>query len=194
MSYIATYTGQIIELDNPNLDNIYIEDIAVALSNINRFSGHTLRPYSVAEHSYRMSYLTDDKELALAYLMHDAAEAYTGDITTPIKNRCPYIKELETRFNSLIRERFGVTIDVMDDERVHHADKIMLSWESRDLLATPEAMDIHLGEYVLKPDEMGLPCITIRPTIHFNTENPAISFDTKIMYEYFMLRYSELAS
>ena len=66
-------------------------DIAHALAQINRFNGHAKRPYSVAEHSLVCMEIAQHLELPpvvqLACLMHDAHEAYTGDVATPIK-RC----------------------------------------------------------------------------------------------------------
>ena len=69
----------------------HIFDVFRALPNINRFNGQTLRPYSVASHSLmceKMAYEAfgfNSPHLRIAVLLHDAAEAYLGDIVRPIK-------------------------------------------------------------------------------------------------------------
>lgn len=91
---------------------IRIRDIAHALSHICRFGGHTFDFYSVAQHSCLVSYLAP-QELRLVALMHDATEAYLGDLIKPLKNyidgqTIPIYKELEQRFERVIAERFGI--------------------------------------------------------------------------------------
>ena len=66
-----------------------IEDIAHALAQINRYTGHAARPYSVAEHSMLVCDIVRAKGLnahaQLLALLHDAHEAYCGDVASPIK-------------------------------------------------------------------------------------------------------------
>src|SRR6185503_5589264 len=63
------------------------------LANLSRFGGHTRAFYSVAQHSVIVSQLVEerggDAEDAFAALMHDATEAYLGDMPHPIKHRSP---------------------------------------------------------------------------------------------------------
>lgn len=67
----------------------HIEEIAHSLAQINRFTGHASRPYSVAEHSLLVLDLARQEGASaivqLGALMHDAHEAYCGDVATPIK-------------------------------------------------------------------------------------------------------------
>ena len=70
--------------------NEYVaSDIAHALAQINRYNGHAKRPYSVAEHSMFVCEIVKgmglDCHAQRAALMHDAHEAFTGDVATPIK-------------------------------------------------------------------------------------------------------------
>lgn len=69
--------------------DVCITDIVHALSLICRFGGHTSEHYSVAQHSLLvariLAALGASPEVQLAGLMHDAHEAYIGDIPTPIK-------------------------------------------------------------------------------------------------------------
>ena len=66
-----------------------IEDIAHALAQINRYTGHAARPYSVAEHSMLVCDIVRAKGLnahaQLLALLHDAHEAYCGDVASPTK-------------------------------------------------------------------------------------------------------------
>ncbi|EIP2356414.1 HD family hydrolase, partial [Shigella flexneri] len=79
MSFIQTLTGKKFNYINSTIDDIYIEDIAGALSNICRFAGHLPDFYSVAQHSVLCSQLVAP-EFAFEALMHDATEAYCQDI------------------------------------------------------------------------------------------------------------------
>ncbi len=85
MYEITTYSGKQVNPFNIRLEDLDINDIAHSLSLLNRFLGHTVEPYSVAEHSVRVSCLCEPRD-ALAGLLHDASEAYLGDVSTPIKN------------------------------------------------------------------------------------------------------------
>lgn len=80
-----TFSGKRISLYNPDPELICIEDIAHALSHICRFGGHAREFYSVAQHCCLVSYLAP-AEWRLAALMHDATEAYLGDVIKPLKN------------------------------------------------------------------------------------------------------------
>lgn len=70
-------------------EDIEIMDIVLALSQQCRFSGHTPGFYSVAEHSVLVAEMmqaeTNDPMLTLAALLHDAAEAYLGDVARPVR-------------------------------------------------------------------------------------------------------------
>ncbi len=84
--YIATYTGKQFYPLDPRPEDVCLEDIAHSLSNLCRFTGHTDtdRFYSVAQHSVICSTIVAP-EAALLALLHDAAEAYLGDISRPLK-------------------------------------------------------------------------------------------------------------
>lgn len=103
-----TATGRVIDLQLPTVDMIHIEDIARSLSHICRFGGHVNRFYSVAEHSLLVTALAP-KELKPYALLHDAAEAYLGDVIKPLKNLIgsPY-DMLEGLFTQRIAEVYGL--------------------------------------------------------------------------------------
>jgi len=135
---ILTHSGISFNLMNPDPDLIEIEDIAHALAHICRFTGHTRVFYSVAEHSVRTS-LCDciPKEHALEALLHDAAEAYIGDVSSPLKAQLHEYRNIEFRLDQAIRQRFG--LPPQHAPCVKQADLTMLAIEKRDLM--PASMD-----------------------------------------------------
>jgi hypothetical protein len=132
---IVTYTGKSFNFMSPRIEDICIEDIAHALSLTNRFNGHTRVPYSVAEHCIRASYLGIGNPLDV--LLHDAAEAYMGDIPRPHKTGLCWFhsntyKYLEQRVLETIYLALGLTHNFSSDTK--KADEIMLATEIRDLM------------------------------------------------------------
>lgn len=96
MSIIVTYTGRRVNIMQPDASVVCIEDIAHALACVNRYNGHASAPYSVAQHSVVLSRYVqasgitlathpDPRMAALWALLHDAAEAYLGDVVRPLK-------------------------------------------------------------------------------------------------------------
>jgi uncharacterized protein len=132
---IRTISGVYIDLLNPNKKDIYAEDIAISLAHLNRFNGHTYTPYSVAEHSIavcrQLLRRTQDKELALAGLLHDAPEAYLGDITGLLKQHPMFdaYRELEAKWARTIETLFSLLYP-LDDPQIKAVDKEMFEWES----------------------------------------------------------------
>lgn len=82
---ICTRSGRLIDLLAPDSSQITLHDMAHALGAICRYNGHTPQHYSVAEHSIWVSYALP-MELRLHGLLHDAHEAYLGDITSPVNH------------------------------------------------------------------------------------------------------------
>lgn len=126
--WIETYSGGRFHLLNPRADEIKIEDIAFALAGIGRYNGHFRRRnrrhiYTVAEHSVHIAeaiakavndpssphFVKDRRErlrMELTGLLHDAAEAYIGDMTRPLKVKMLAFKEVEARIDAKIAEVF----------------------------------------------------------------------------------------
>ena len=107
--WIMTYTGRHFTPFDPKIQDIDIRDIAHALSNICRFGGHCSEFYSVAEHSILVSILCPP-ELKLAGLLHDAAEAYLGDVPTPLKQNG--FRDAEARLMDMIYRKYGCVKDM----------------------------------------------------------------------------------
>lgn len=136
--WIQTYTGKQFWPIDPKPEEVDIEDISHALSQLCRFTGHSSRFYSVAEHSVAVSYEVP-KDDALWALMHDASEAYLLDLAKPVK-MCPEMagyRILEDGVQAAICKRFGLQSDMPSS--VKEADLRMLATEMRDVMASPPA-------------------------------------------------------
>lgn len=128
---IRTYTGIYMNVFEPGLDIICIEDIAHALANQCRFGGHLPKFYSVAQHSVLCCEKADSK-YKLQALMHDASEAYLLDVPRPIKKRLSNYKEIENSLMLLIAEKFGFEYPL--SEEVKQIDEKMLQFEWNQLM------------------------------------------------------------
>ena len=130
--FIQTYSGiEFYPLD-PRIEEVKLLDIAHALSNICRFTGHCNEFYSVAQHSVLVSQYVSE-ENALWGLLHDASEAYICDIARPVKKSLemkPY-KEIEKRLMNVIAKTFNLSED--EPKEVKEIDTKMLRTEARDL-------------------------------------------------------------
>lgn len=123
---IRTFTGIYMNVFDPTLEMVCIEDIAHALSNQCRFGGHLPEFYSVAQHSVVMCEKVNTKH-KLAALLHDASEAYLLDIPRPIKGGLSNYKEIENNLMSLISEKFMFQYPL--HEKIKEVDEYMLQWE-----------------------------------------------------------------
>lgn len=128
---IQTFTGRYFNLVSPDPWTITIEDIAHALSNVCRFAGHCRTFYSVAQHSLVVS-RSVSPERALEALLHDAAEAYCGDVTKPLKSVLPDYRKVQTGIELAIAKRFGLPPEL--DPEIKFADLVVLATERRDLM------------------------------------------------------------
>lgn len=134
---ILLASGHYFDLLDPANSRFTLGDIAHGLAHTCRFAGQCRRFYSVAEHSWHASFLVPD-ELRLAALMHDAAEAFIGDVTRPLKSLLPEYRAIEKRIEAVIAERFDLG-DLCDHPDVKRADLAMLAAEQAALM--PEHAD-----------------------------------------------------
>lgn len=134
--WMQTFTGRAFYPLDPRPQDIDHVDIAHALSMTCRYGGHTSRFYSVAEHCVLMSYAVAP-EHALWALLHDAGEAYVGDMVRPLKLSMPDYRVVEDRIMSAICQRFGIPAECPAE--VKEADsRILLDERAVVLGPTPQ--------------------------------------------------------
>ena len=148
-NFIRTFTGRQFWPLDPDPQDICIEDIAHHLALINRFAGATYQPYSVAEHSWRVSRYVEVtvmmrlnvtrrtpmvRSAALWGLLHDAPEAYLVDIPRPVKHS-PGM-EAYRAYEDLLEATVATAFDLPYPMPavVKEADLILCATEKRDLL------------------------------------------------------------
>lgn len=136
MNWILTFTGRRFDLLEPTAGMVTPGDIAHALARICRFNGHCRTHYSVAQHSCMVADLVPAAD-QLAALLHDATEAYVGDMVRPLKQLMPDYREIEHRIWLAVCERF--LIDPILPVSVKRADLVALATERRDLMPSQQA-------------------------------------------------------
>ncbi len=141
MNYIETFTGRRFEPLAPRGEDVDIRDIAHALSQQCRFSGHTRRHYSVAEHSVRVCNVLENRgeprRVVLAGLLHDTSEAYLVDVPAPLKAHpsFAFYRDAEDTLTKVIVEHFGCAgAWVFGQRAIKAADATLLATEARDLM------------------------------------------------------------
>jgi uncharacterized protein len=162
--YLQTVSGRWVNPFDPDPSQLDAGDIARALANQCRFGGHSRAFYSVAQHSVIVSQLVEqrggDVEDSFAALMHDATEAYLGDMPHPLKHRSPLgaaFKQAEDHLERAIRARFRIKPHV---HAIKRADRALLGTERRAFSAEdwhwPELEGVEPLDVVLEawsPDE-----------------------------------------
>jgi hypothetical protein len=86
--------------------------------------------------------LWNDREVAMQGLMHDAAEAYLGDVTNPLKQMLPEYKAIEEKFDAAIACAFGIPTPF--NSMVRHADLMSLAQERRDMFNSSSYSSLRL--------------------------------------------------
>jgi hypothetical protein len=141
MTWMLTATGGVVNLRTMDRASISLLDIAQHLAQLNRYTGACSRPESVAEHSLFVCQLMEeagirDPSALLAGLMHDAHEAYTQDLSSPMKELIgeAWSRE-ERRIQLAVLDRFDLVgaFQVWHAE-IKHADTVALSTERAQLL------------------------------------------------------------
>lgn len=145
--WILTSTKKRFDFLNPRVEDVELSDIAFALSHINRYTGH-VGPYSVASHSLHVARIVETvlgrADLVLEALLHDAHEAYVGDVTAPLKRLLPEFQTIEARVDAVIREVFKLPREL--SPLVQKADLMALHDEAMVFYGKNEVADWHIPE------------------------------------------------
>lgn len=162
--FIVTSSAERIDFSNLSSARIHLSDIAHALSWVNRFTGHARFGFSVASHSLAVSYFLESRGASAAVqmggLMHDAHEAYFGDVATPIKHYLDILPQLrsigvsedqidtlmlgirarEDAVQDVVAQKLGLDVRTMRHKDVKRADLLALFVERHELLP-PDGKD-----------------------------------------------------
>ena len=133
--YIETYTGRKFFINDEKPD-FNILDIAHALSNTGRYTGHSKVFYSVAQHSLLVSEMSEDP---LEGLMHDATEAYLNDIAAPFKHQLTQYRDLEGELYKKLANHFGLRHELSESTKI--ADRQALFIEAYVLFPRGQGRD-----------------------------------------------------
>lgn len=151
-SWIQLHSGHAFYPLDPRSEEFTLTDIAHGLSLENRFSGHSRDPYSVAEHSVRVSILMEELannyewalpevvNAAMVGLAHDGEEALGWrDIARPIKHQpeFEFYRQMSDRCQTEVWLKFGVFLNPEVSALTHKADAVLLATEKRDLMGAP---------------------------------------------------------
>jgi len=142
MIWMQTHIGIAFDLENITSELICLRDISVSLARQPRFNGHTQEHYTVAQHACLVADMVSSNggssELILAALLHDAHEAYTSDIPSPLKwllgESWTAFKELESKVDAAIAEHFGIDPALFQDPLLKLADGSALFHEKHALM------------------------------------------------------------
>ncbi len=170
--WITTYTGKKFEPLHPSPYGVDIVDIAHALSQICRFGGHTKEFYSVAQHCFYVAELIDDwyvakrrywhKYVVVQALLHDASEAYLGDVVTPVKVTFNDYKKAEKILQETIFEGLGLPSPVQDGEvyrAIKFADERMFYTEYNQLFSGDKPC-VRVGNELVPEADIEIECWT----------------------------------
>jgi len=164
---LETVTGRLVNVVDPKPASICIDDIAWGLSRTPRFCGHTVTeiPYTVAQHSVfvanRIKLVNQfdstnvQVRMMLLALLHDAAEAYTGDWPSPIKRipeLRPHIKALEGKLMDAIYIALGLSPPTKAEEMmIKESDRFAQKIEANEFMPSrgrdwPDLPEVSLEE------------------------------------------------
>jgi hypothetical protein len=137
--WIATLSGTPFYIEEMNIEDIPLNDIAHALSMNCRYNGHISRHYSVAEHSVIIADILKlqgaSREVCLQGLMHDVSEAFIPDIPRPFKGEITGFQEYEEQL--LVKVALAYDFYYPFDDRVLYLDRNIVRNEAEQLFPNP---------------------------------------------------------
>ncbi len=142
--WMMTASGRHFWPEDPRPKDLAIEDIAHGLANQIRFGGQINQRYTVAQHSVNVLELVVERYLStscglyidwpkiqMAALLHDGAEAFLGDMPTPVKRGLPDYKKMESMTMAAIEKRWDCAVSADEKRIIKDADLNMLTVEAQ---------------------------------------------------------------
>ena len=156
--WILTHTGKRVNLQNPRAEDVCLEDITYALARLNRFTGHADPSWSVGQHSLFCAELArlqgGSLELQRSCLIHDFAEAYLGDVSSPLKKCISGYYDLEVQHFAAICKALWLEVELEwlqpRSGKVHEIDQRAFEVEVQTFM--PPHPDL-LGMKLILPEE-----------------------------------------
>lgn len=138
---MTLYSGREVDIFNLKTNDIDIEDVAHALSNICRYGGHCLFHYSVAQHSVLCSLEPGTSKEQFEFLLHDSSETFVNDLIRPIKHRPEFLQYRleEDKIQKIIFEKYGLEFPLSD--KIHTVDNKILKEEIAAIIITQEEIN-----------------------------------------------------
>jgi hypothetical protein len=134
-SFVRTFSGAEVDLLHPTQESLRIEDIAHHLSKLDRYNGAGAYPYSVGQHCLLVAEVLPPL-LKLWGLLHDATEAYLGDVVAPLKSLCSDYRFIEQNLMKHIACRFGLSLP--RPSAIKTADKGIMVAEMHQVMNWPD--------------------------------------------------------
>lgn len=137
---IRLTNGKLFDLLDPQPELFGLQEIAWSLGHQCRFGGHCSAFYSVAEHSVLCSWspLIRDDDERRAVLLHDAAEAFVGDVVRPLKHLIPEFDVIESRVLAVIATKYGIDF-AKHASAIKSADNDLLEFEIGQLFLNTDS-------------------------------------------------------
>lgn len=134
---IMLASGALFDLLHPEDSDFTLSDIAQGMARTCRFAGHSSRFYSVAEHCVHVASLVP-VEMIRPAMLHDASEAFIGDVTRPLKALLPDYRAIEKGIEDEIERRFLTPAEIANGglhaDCVKAADIAMCITEAQRLM------------------------------------------------------------
>lgn len=150
---LYTFCGSKMDLNNFDAEGVTIAQIARGLGNLCRYNGQVRSFYSVAEHSILLCHYFKDKgcsvEMQQFALMHDASEAFIGDVVYHLKPMIPGFKVMEENILEEIFGKFSIYPDTDEEDALHKADRAICIDEMYHLCAAVDPILFENGHQPL---------------------------------------------
>lgn len=186
--FIETCSGKALCFHEPSEDSINLYDIVTGLSQICRWNGQCKTFYNIAQHSINVYKIAKTMgwsvQVQLYCLLHDAAEAYIGDFSRPLKAFLPQIRDIEFKILRKIFKKLGISEPNTNQwSVVKFCDDLILNYEATLLMPckvwTPDESLVKENENIIQKSQL-----KVGYTDPLNTQAEFISIFIELQNEY----------